>query len=247
MEEQKAAILGWFAQVMDLKLMSWNMQGSNMAEKTHTIRRLVRKFKPSIVGLQEIKRSMVSFATSRLFWGNQSHKWVFIPTSGLSGGLLLLWNADTVRVHDILQGTFSVSILCSTVGSDLKWVCCNVYGPYEPRDKVKFWNEIRDAGTIWGVPWIVFGDFNATRCQSERSSETCAKKVARDFNCLVDDLGLCEFDRAGPNFTYSNNSSLPISSRLDRFLANTDWMELFLSMIEKSLNFYNYDHRVLIL
>lgn len=64
---------------------------------------------------------------------------------------------------------------------------------------------------------------------------------------LVENFGLCEFEHSGPSFTYSNKSSPPVLSRLDQYLANAEWFELFPGMIKTPLNYYESDHRVLIL
>lgn len=43
---------------MEVNIMSWNMRDSDLVEKLHSVRRLVRKFRPGIMGLQETKRSI---------------------------------------------------------------------------------------------------------------------------------------------------------------------------------------------
>lgn len=63
----------------------------------------------------------------------------------------------------------------------------------------------------------------------------------------MDDLGLCEFDKSRPSFSFSNNSSPPILCRIDKFLANIEWFEMFPGLVEKSFNFYDSDHRFLLL
>lgn len=104
MKKLSVVLIGMTSLSMDVKLMSCNMRGSNTTKKLHSSKRLLRKFRPSIMGLQDTKRSMVNITMARSFWGNQPHKWGFLHFSGMSRGLLLFWNADIVRVHDILKG-----------------------------------------------------------------------------------------------------------------------------------------------
>lgn len=69
---------------------------------------------------------------------------------------------------------------------------------------------------------------------SESSSGKYDKKETEDFNKVVEELRLCEFDSSGPCFSFSKNSTPPVLHRLDRFFANIEWMELFPSMVKKS-------------
>lgn len=144
--------------------MTWNMRGSNSAEKLQAVKRLVEKFNLSIVALQETKRGSVNAETARLLWGVKPHEWCYSPASGFSGGLLILWNSEQIEVHDTIYGDFSLTIQVSLRGSNLKWALSVVYGPCDPRQKFNFWKEVDTAGQKWGLPWVLCGDFNAIRC-----------------------------------------------------------------------------------
>lgn len=100
--------------------MSWNMRGSCDDDKLHSVRCLVKKYKPLIVGLQETKRCEVGVTTARSLWGSQAYKWIALPANVLSGGLLLMWNTDLLTVHDSIIGRYSLFILCSVAGSSTK-------------------------------------------------------------------------------------------------------------------------------
>lgn len=106
---------------------------------------------------------------------------------------------------------------------------------------------VKGYGNIMGSPVVGFGDFNSIRNQSERTSGLFSKRDARNFSTFIDDFGLCEFDKVGPRFSYRNGSSPPTLSKLDRFIPTTEWMALFPVTGEKSLNFFDSDHRVLVL
>lgn len=233
--------------LIEIRFMSWNMRGSNLAEKLHSVRRLIRKHKPLIVGLQETKRSSISTSVARCLWGNGAHNFVEVPAIGASGVIFLVWDVDKVNVHDIVRGTYSVSLLVSLVGTDSKWACTILYGPCDGRKKNSFWQELGDSVALWGVPWIGVGDFNSIRVQDERTSGFLSKRDARCFNNFVESYGLCEFTRVGLRFSFKNGSLPPTLSKLDHFLVTTDWMALFPGMVEKSLNFFDSDHRVIVL
>lgn len=109
--------------------MCWDLKGSNTVGKMHNVRWLVRKYRPLLVGLQETKRREVSVTTGRHFYGNETHKWMCLPSIGASGGLVLFLDSDRLKVIDeILKGKYSLSILCRLVGSEEIWVGSNMYG-----------------------------------------------------------------------------------------------------------------------
>lgn len=131
-------VSGILSPSMGIKILSWNMRGSNVVDKLHTLQRLVRKHKPLIVGLQETKRSLVTVSIARSLWGNGAHDWSFVPSEGQSGGIILLWDVDALTVHEVHKENHFVSLLCSLAGSDIRWMCFCVYGPCNPRLKPGF-------------------------------------------------------------------------------------------------------------
>lgn len=51
--------------------------------------------------------------------------------------------------------------------------------PCDLRLKVNIWRELSEVGSKWNVPWINFGDYNAIRCPSKRSSGALRRVKAR--------------------------------------------------------------------
>lgn len=140
-----------------------------------------------------------------------------------------------------------MTLLCRFVDFDVQWKCSNVYGPTAMGEKAEFWNELHQVGKQWAVPWLIFGDFNAIRTRSERMGQSFSRRESRDCNTFIDNFSLLEFDKGGPQFSFSNKQDIPTLSKIDRFLACVDWMETFPGLVEKSLCFFKSDHRVLLL
>lgn len=63
----------------------------------------------------------------------------------------------------------------------------------------------------------------------------------------MDEHKLLEFNRIGPNFTFSNGHDRTTWSRLDHFVANPQWIEIFGDHTESIKGFYKSDHRLLVL
>ncbi|KAL0293926.1 UNVERIFIED_CONTAM: hypothetical protein Sangu_3228200 [Sesamum angustifolium] len=77
-------------------------------------------------------------------------------------------------------------------------------------------------------PWLVLGDFNAVMDDSEvfgRAADTSASMT--EFRTCIRDSGLVQLPFTGCPFTWHNCSDGPRSlwKRLDRILANTNWMD----------------------
>lgn len=97
-------LMGKILFVMEISFLSWNMRGSNSTEKLHTVKRLIGKHKPAIVGLQETKRNSISITVARFLWGDGAHNYVVVPANGASGGITLMWDVDKVKVHEVARG-----------------------------------------------------------------------------------------------------------------------------------------------
>lgn len=70
-------------------------------------------------------------------------------------------------------------------------------------------------------------DWNVIRFTSERVG--CSQFTAGmdDFSGWIDSHSLVDLQLSGGNFTWSNHQNPPILSRLDRFLASTDWLDFY--------------------
>ncbi|KAL0294409.1 UNVERIFIED_CONTAM: hypothetical protein Sangu_3219600 [Sesamum angustifolium] len=99
-------------------------------------------------------------------------------------------------------------------------------------------------------PWLVLGDFNAVMDDSEvygRAADTSASMT--EFRICIRDSGLVQLPFTGCPFTWHNCSDGPRSlwKRLDRMLANTNWMDAWPSSSYISALPSTSDHSPLIL
>lgn len=130
---------------MDLKILSWNLRGSNTLEKLHQVRRRVHKHNPLFVGLQETKQSLMNYYIAHELWGITSYNWSCFPSLGASGGLILMWDADRLSISEDLLRKSYFSLLCNLVGSDVQWVVTNACGLCLVKDKAEFWKELTEV------------------------------------------------------------------------------------------------------
>lgn len=74
---------------------------------------------------------------------------------------------------------------------------------------------------------MILGDFNMIRRAREKNKGSINRRVMRRLNSIIDSLQLLELDLNGKKFTWINEQDDPMMSRIDRFLATTEWHDLF--------------------
>uniref|UniRef100_A0A803PZS0 DUF4283 domain-containing protein n=1 Tax=Cannabis sativa TaxID=3483 RepID=A0A803PZS0_CANSA len=115
-------------------------EGSGDNGKRHAIKATICKANPDLVILQEVKRALVDRRFIGSIWRSRFKAWILIPTSGRSGGTLLIWDTRTISVLDSLVGDFSISVLIKAEGKD-PWWFFRVYGSCSYKLRPVFWDE----------------------------------------------------------------------------------------------------------
>ncbi|KAL5717583.1 hypothetical protein ACHQM5_010565 [Ranunculus cassubicifolius] len=200
-------------------MLSWNLRGSKAEEKAKCLRRVIRKWCPLVVVLLETKREKFSSKVASFFWGPNPCGWKFIPSIGLSGGIVILWDALQLDCLDVLEGAFTLTVILKVVDKNLAWALTGVYGPTDPKDKQQFWQELKWVGGYVNCPWTLAGDFNAVRKNEERSNSKATRAEKLNFSRFIDEFLLADFDSIGPIFTYCNGQDPPTFSRTDKFFS----------------------------
>uniref|UniRef100_A0A2N9G5C3 CCHC-type domain-containing protein n=1 Tax=Fagus sylvatica TaxID=28930 RepID=A0A2N9G5C3_FAGSY len=147
---------------------------------------------------------------------------------GLGGGLALLWRSS-VAVH--VQSFSNNHIDADVVMEDgLKWRVTGFYGNPVRGLRGSSWALLRHLCSTRSLPWLVLGDFNEVTSLGEqwgRIDRSLPQMAAfRDVlaDCSLQDLGF-----QGPAFSWSNRreDGALVRARLDRCVANNDWLSLF--------------------
>lgn len=102
-----------------------------------------------------------------------------------------------------------------------------VYGPCDPSESGKIWEELGSMLVKWRVSWCIGGYFNVVRFLMERLAASRMTNQMRSFNGFIDKNGLVDLPLKGPLFTWFNNQDRRACSCLDRFLISHEWVEEF--------------------
>lgn len=150
-----------------------------------------------------------------------------------SEGLALLWKNDLC--FDICN--FSVNYIHGLLTITPKrgaWpkkcYVTRVYGHSDLAHRIEVWDFICNLGATIDKPWVVFGDFNEILYLAKKQGGRARpEKQISDFREFLTRCKLRDLGYVGSTFTWCNSREKDsrIYERLDRFLANTQWCELF--------------------
>ncbi|KAK2652653.1 hypothetical protein Ddye_012509 [Dipteronia dyeriana] len=130
------------------------------------------------------------------------------------------------------------------------WRFTGFYGNPVQAQRLNSWTLLRRLSGLYNMPWVVLRDFNEIMCDSGKvgGSNKNWRDMAR-FREAVDDSNLEDMGFVGAKFTWSNKRDMiaVILERLDRSLCNKDWSDLFPYSVVRHLDFWNSDHRPLVL
>ena len=143
-----------------MKLISWNIRGCNSELKQRLLRRKIQVEKLTIVFLQETKRGSVDLETfSKRLWKGATS--VALDTKGVAGGIGILWNPNQVSLSNFVPSRNTLLAYFHVLGTVVRWVISNVYGPFQLAKKPKFLDELRALKQwVTNGHWIIRGDFN---------------------------------------------------------------------------------------
>ena len=84
------------------------------------------------------------------------NNFIFLPSIGASGGILIAWRARLGMVNSSRVDAFSSSVQFSSSDGTSWWLTC-VYGPQGNQEKIQFLQELRD------IRYCVYGSMAGGR------------------------------------------------------------------------------------
>jgi exonuclease III len=174
-----------------------------------------------MVCLQETKMQYIARSTLVSVLGSEFTEYVFLPSDGASGGILVAWK-NHLRYTDASRvDNHSVSIQFHKQEGGTWWLTC-VYGPQGDEEKISFLQELRNVREGCNGPWVVAGDFNLIYKTSNKNNNNFNRAMMGCFRSFINDLALKEVPLHGRRFTWSNQQVEPILVRLDMVLCLVD-------------------------
>ncbi|KAF8380030.1 hypothetical protein HHK36_027500 [Tetracentron sinense] len=182
---------------------------------------------------------------SRLGYANA----LLMDSNGLSGGLALFWNDQVnLTVTESTSNKIETEIVHPETAKI--WDATFVYGPTNEFQRRDLWDNIKFSAGKRNRPWMCCGDFNdiVSVREKEGGVPKAASKI-RNFTDMLNGANLLDLGFQGPRFTWSNRQENEkcIWERLDRFVANISWREMFEEATVYHLLDIGSDHRPVLL
>ena len=224
-----------------MRLLSWNWLGLGNFWTVQSLHKLVRKQAPDVCFLIETRLDRSGFEKH---CGDVPFKNKLIvkkPNSG--GGLALLWKEEVTL--DFINFTDN-HILAKVVEKDgFVWFFTGFYGWPEENEMWKSWTLLSHLKSFVEGSWYCIGDFNAILHASEKQSVNAPyHNQLEDFRVALENCELTDLGFTRHKFTWTNRrpGSAHTQQRLDRAVANKDWIEKFLANSVSHLFSHVSDH-----
>ncbi|CAI9094305.1 OLC1v1030022C1 [Oldenlandia corymbosa var. corymbosa] len=167
-----------------------------------------------------------------------------IEAVGFSGGIWLLWKERVVvRVIRCHKQFLHVAVTVDNVA----FLLTVVYASPNPRVRRELWRGLEGLVATIDEPWVFGGDFNCLLQYSKKQgSSRRSINISDEFAQLIFNYELQELRTDGHPFTWvCNNSGL--TEKLDRFVGNLKWANLFSESLVCLLPRMQSDHFPLLL
>lgn len=112
----------------NINILVWNVRGLNARARRNVLREVCADARVSLVCVQETKLDVISpFLVSEML-GSRFSSYVYLPSTGASGGILLACRGPELSCMPHHCGRFSVTAMITEVAQQRNWCFTSVYG-----------------------------------------------------------------------------------------------------------------------
>jgi len=230
-----------------MKLLSWNCRGLTCASVVRSLKVKVRKLYTDVIFLYETKA--LPFVTSVIMNNLGFFLMSHVPPFGSKGGVLLVWR-NGVDLVCFLTNVNTTNAWCYSNPPNKPWILSCIYRPPYSKNKSNFWDSLSTIGENHSGAWLCIRDFNMIIDQFEKiGGRLFACSSSDPFRLFMNNNGMVYLGFSSNPFTWYNNRDDVhlIKERLDRGLASTQWIHLFLSFSIQHLSAITSNHNPLFL
>ncbi|XP_074328314.1 uncharacterized protein LOC141666219 [Apium graveolens] len=110
------------------------------------------------------------------------------------------------------------------------WRLTGIYGESGRAQRHKTWELLRNLSRDANLPWCLLGDFNNVKSRADKKGgHLYPNHLVEGFNACLQDTELQDLDIIGHQYIWERGRNIDhwIEIRLDRVLANPQWLRLF--------------------
>ncbi|XP_071707959.1 uncharacterized protein [Rutidosis leptorrhynchoides] len=209
--------------------------------KIYWVKKFITKEKPTFLALQETRLKLINLNWIHSLWGSPDCDFIQKERVGMAGRQLIIWDSRYFDASDTIFSDGLIGIRGKWKDSGYKFNLINVHGPHNDVGKVKLWEELSKLIDGCNSGWIICGDFNEVRAQSDRLNYEYIEYRARRFNDFISNNGLMEVPISGRNFTRVSDDGLKFS-KIGRFLGTESFYNMWKDLTTVALERKNSDH-----
>ncbi|GJV12046.1 RNA-directed DNA polymerase, eukaryota, reverse transcriptase zinc-binding domain protein [Tanacetum coccineum] len=143
--------------------------------------------------------------------------------------LISVWDPNYFVKDQIWCDDWYIIVQGKWVNSDDVFFMINIYGPQESIDKIAMWNRLLEFKSNHDGHYVIFGDLNEVRDESERYGTEFSRPAANVFKSFINDAGIFELALGGRNFTWMNKAGTEMS-KLGLFLISHQVIDVFMDV-----------------
>ncbi|XP_059668750.1 uncharacterized protein LOC132313824 [Cornus florida] len=140
------------------------------------------------------------------------------------------WDPLLFTVTKVNEMDQSIRLKVHIIQTDKLVFCTPVYASNAIAGRKRLLNHLISQSTIVNGPWLVVGDWNATRFYSDKQGgRRVPQKLLDEFNECLQNAGLMELFASNGDWTWCNKQGRDrkIMAKLDRVFTNDAWLQLF--------------------
>ncbi|XP_020876164.1 uncharacterized protein LOC110227149 [Arabidopsis lyrata subsp. lyrata] len=164
------------------------------------------------------------------------------PPHGRSGGLALMWTKN-VSLSKVYQDERMIDVFVKF--NDNGFYFSGVYGHPVQSMRHLFWERLERIGVVRDGAWILAGDFNEIKSNSEKIGGPHREEWSfRDFRNMITSCDLIDLKSKGDIFSWvGERHNHTVKCCLDRVMVNTEWAATFPNAEAEFMDFNGSDHK----
>ncbi|XP_074305216.1 uncharacterized protein LOC141640264 [Silene latifolia] len=192
------------------------------------IKKFLHQNNIGLYGLVETKVKSPDFAT---ILQNIGSHWKGINNNHFNHGgrVWIIWIAQFFDLTTLHMSAQSITVRVLEKASGDEFLFTVVYGFNDNGDRTDLWNDLKHVKNSFSGAWGICGDFNNVLNYNERIGRDVTWSKIAEFRECIQYCGVTDIKGQGAFYTWNNkhDAGSRTYSRIDRFLVNSEWMDLY--------------------
>ncbi|XP_019242114.1 PREDICTED: uncharacterized protein LOC109222186 [Nicotiana attenuata] len=218
---------------------AWNVRGLNKLYKQKELNFFCKINKVVWIAIIEhrVKEGKAESVKQKIL---KNWRWVDNYEEAPGGRIWIAWDSQQVYFKMEKQNDQFILGNVTMIQQKVHIHICAVYGRNTVLERKRLWEKLKEEIIQIKQPCLVMGDFNTILRGDERYNGCPVQEMeTKDFKQFMTDTKLVEVKTVGRQYTSTNNH---VHSRIDRVLANAEWIQRWPNMEGVVMNPSFSDH-----